>query len=346
MATINASGVISSTRRRRRLQLYDYPDERQLEQRRHRHVLVRLGPWRGFPRHQADLRQPAPRLDGQHHQHGAGDGFAIQFLANSPANDVQPGSSLNFSFTSADSPTSVNGNSVFFPGTPVGTAFVYPQGPFSDAGHQFVVTPSQTPTPTPTRTPPRRPRPRLTPTPTPTPAATPPVTVVGVQEVKNKKHLVTEIVVDFSGPVDAAQADNVANFHLATANGKGSFAAKNSPVMKLRSAAFNPANDTVTLVPKRAFALTKPLQLTINGTPPSGLEDSSGQLIDGDDNGMAGGNAVVVIRRTGVTLNAGAPAAPVVSSISPPRHNPRPGPVGLSYFRTPLLTPCWIAVKE
>ena len=90
--------------------------------------------------------------------------------------------------------------------------------------------------------------------------------MVSVQEVKNKKHLVTEIVVDFSGPVNAAQADNVANFHLATANGKGSFTAKNSPVMKLRSAAFNPANDTVTLVPKKAFAL-KPS--AINGTSPA-----------------------------------------------------------------------------
>ena len=53
---------------------------------------------------------------------GAGDGFAIQFLANSAANDVQPGSSLSFSFTSADSPASVNGNSAFYPGTPVGTS--------------------------------------------------------------------------------------------------------------------------------------------------------------------------------------------------------------------------------
>ena len=92
---------------------------------------------------------------------GASDGFAIEFIANSPANDVQPGSSLNFSFTSADSPASVNGNSVFFPGTPVGTSFVYPQGPFSDAGHQFVVTPAPAPTPTPT--PRRRPRRRLRP---------------------------------------------------------------------------------------------------------------------------------------------------------------------------------------
>src|SRR3954469_25608013 len=83
---------------------------------------------------------------------GPGDGFAIQFLANSPANDVRPGSSLGFSFTSADSPTSVSGNSAFFPGTPVGTSFVSPQGPFSDAGHQFVMTPAPAPSPTPTPT--------------------------------------------------------------------------------------------------------------------------------------------------------------------------------------------------
>ncbi len=241
---------------------------------------------------------------------GAGDGFAIQFLANSAANDVQPGSSLNFSFTSADSPASVNGNSVFYPGTPVGTSTVYPQGPFSDAGHQFVVTPTPAAMPTPTPTPSPTPAPTPMPSPTPAPVATstpapaPPVTVVSIQEVKNKKHLVTEIVVDFSGPINAAQADNVANFRLAMANGKGIFTAKNSPVMKLRSAALNPANDTVTLIPAKAIAVTKPLQLTINGTAPSGLQDTSGQLIDGDDNGVAGGNAVVMIRRTGVTINA------------------------------------------
>ncbi len=243
---------------------------------------------------------------------GAGDGFAIQFLADSPANDVKPGSSLNFSFTSADSPASVNGNSVFFPGTPVDTAFVYPQGPFSDAGHQFVVTPMATPAPSPTPAP--MPTPTPAPVSTPTPGLAPPVTVVGVQEVKNKKHLVTEIVVDFSGPINAAQAANVAAFRLATANGKGIFTAKNSPVMKLRSAAFNPANDTVTLIPKNALALTKPLQLTINGTAPSGLQDTSGQLIDGDGDGMPGGNAVAMLRRTGVTPSAGAPAGPMMTS--------------------------------
>ena len=65
---------------------------------------------------------------------GSGDGYAIQFISNGSADNVQPGSSLNFRFTSADTPASVNGDSVFYPGTPVGTSFVYPQGPFSDGG--------------------------------------------------------------------------------------------------------------------------------------------------------------------------------------------------------------------
>ena len=269
---------------------------------------------------------------------GASDGYAIQFVASNSAYDVQPGSSLTFSFVSADSPASINGNSVDYPGTPVDTATVYPGAPFSDAGHQFVVTPASTSTPTP-------------------PTSAPLVNVVSVEDVKNKKHLVTEIVVDFSGPVNAAEADEIATYRLATANGKGSFTAKNSPVLKLRSALFNPANDTVTLTPKKAFALTKAVELTINGIAPSGLQDSSGQFIDGDDDGTAGSNAVALIRRSGVTLNPlppranpfvlgppvvmpPTPAPPVVANptqAAPPVANPTPPPVVVT--PTPPTTP-------
>ncbi len=75
---------------------------------------------------------------------GTSDGYAIEFLASAPADDVQPGSSLNFSFKSADTPTSVNGDSMFYPGTPVETSYVYPGAPFSDSGHPFVVTAAAT----------------------------------------------------------------------------------------------------------------------------------------------------------------------------------------------------------
>ena len=104
---------------------------------------------------------------------GTGDGYAIQFVANSAANDVKPGSSLNFAFQSASTPSSVEGNSVDFPGTPVGTSVVYPGAPFSDGGHQFVVTAASSPTPTPTPTGTPTPTPAPTPSPTPAPTGTP-----------------------------------------------------------------------------------------------------------------------------------------------------------------------------
>ncbi len=237
---------------------------------------------------------------------GPSDGYGIQFVASNSAYDVQPGSSLSFSFVSADSPASINGNSVDYAGAPVDTAVAYPGAPFSDAGHQFVVTPATTPTPAPT--------------------SAPPVTVVSIQDVKNKKHLVTGIVVEISGPVNAAEADSLATYRLATANGNGSFTAKNSPVLTLRSAVFNPANDTVTLTPKKAFALTKAVELTIDGTAPSGLQDSSGQLIDGDDDGQAGSNAVALIRRSGVAMNPVARAAKDPFVYGPPANVP-PAPI-------------------
>jgi hypothetical protein len=164
--------------------------------------------------------------------------------------------------------------------------------------------------------------------------------VVSVEDVLGRKHLVTEIVVNLSGPVNAAQADKVATYRLTTANGKGSFTARNSPVIRLSSAVFDPTNDTIMLTPRKAFALNKPVELTINGTPPAGLQDTSGQLIDGDGNGTPGGNAVALIRRTGVTLNPVAPAPPRVRHPARPVgiiSHPAPAPpVGIS---TPTPAP-------
>lgn len=75
---------------------------------------------------------------------GTGDGFGIEFVSSSAINNVQPGKSLSFSFTSADTPASVNGTSQFHAGARVGTSFVYPQGPFSDGGHELIVAPAPT----------------------------------------------------------------------------------------------------------------------------------------------------------------------------------------------------------
>jgi hypothetical protein len=127
------------------------------------------------------------------------------------------------------------------------------------------------------------------------------VTMLSVQPVTNRKHLVTRIIVLFSGDLNAGEATSPAIYRLATAGKKGSFTAKNSRVIKLKSAVYNPANDSVTLAPRTPFALTKPVQLQVNGGV---LEDRWGRLIDGNDDGQPGGNAVAVLKRTGVAIVA------------------------------------------
>src|SRR5262245_1140552 len=58
----------------------------------------------------------------------------------------------------------------------------------------------------------------------PSPPPPPPlVTVLGVQEVRNKRHRVTEILVHFSGPIDATQAREKGIYRLALPGRKGSF---------------------------------------------------------------------------------------------------------------------------
>ena len=211
---------------------------------------------------------------------GSADGFAILYSANSSAYYVQPGSSLDFKFTSSDAPASVNGDSKFYSGTPVGTSVVYPKIPFSDGGHQFVVTQA------------------------PTGSLPPPVALTGVKPVFNKKHMVTEILVTFSGALNVTEAQQTGAYRLITPGKHGSFTAKNAGIIKLRSAVYGVGSDTVTLRLKKAFSLSKPVELTVNGTPPSGLQDAFGQLIDGDDNGAPGGNAVALLRRRGVVMSA------------------------------------------
>jgi RHS repeat-associated protein len=140
-----------------------------------------------------------------------------------------------------------------------------------------------------------------------TPPTTPPpplVTMTHVQLVTNKKHLVTQILVTLSGLVNTTEAQSPSTYRLATAGKKNSFDAKNAKLINLKSAVYNPAKNTVTLTPKKPFALTKPVQLRINAQSPSGLQDALGRLIDGDHNGTPGGNAAALLRRGGATISA------------------------------------------
>ena len=132
----------------------------------------------------------------------------------------------------------------------------------------------------------------------------PPVVIAKIQIFENRKHLVTQIVVTFSGALNAAEAATTAPFHLATPGKRGSFTAKNAGTIKLKSAAYNPAADKVTLTPRKAFALSKPVQLKVYAELPFGLEDSLGRFING------GTDALAVLTKREVTKGAAAVPAP------------------------------------
>ena len=63
--------------------------------------------------------------------------------------------------------------------------------------------------------------------------------------------------------MNAAEAANIAEYELIKAGKKGSFTAKNAKAIKLASAVYNAANNTVTLTPKKKFVLTKPVELVV-----------------------------------------------------------------------------------
>jgi streptogramin lyase len=132
---------------------------------------------------------------------------------------------------------------------------------------------------------------------------TPPVTLESVQVIK-KKHKVKEVLLTFSGGLNATEANSLSEYQLIEAGKRGSFTVKSAKAIKLLSAVYNSANDTVALTPKKAFVLTKAVELIVNGQTPSGLEDSNGRLIDGNGDGQAGSNAIAMLTSKSATVES------------------------------------------
>jgi hypothetical protein len=122
----------------------------------------------------------------------------------------------------------------------------------------------------------------------------------------------TVVLIQFSGALNAGTAENPGAYQLAPlmaikAGGRGKgkkVETKLGRPVPVASAVYNAANDTVTLIPRGQLNLTQPLQLQIDGVPPSGLQDSSGRYLDGAQNGQPGSNAGAVLSRHGATLDA------------------------------------------
>jgi large repetitive protein len=150
-----------------------------------------------------------------------------------------------------------------------------------------------------------------------TPPPTPPlVTLAGIVPVKNKKKLVDELVLDFSGALNATEAATLSEYSLILSGKHNSFTGRGVKTIKLKGASYSSSSDEVTLTIKKPFKLTKkPLELTVDGVGSAGLHDAEGRLIDGANNGQAGSDAVVVFSKSSTVISA-IPAGPMAVKVA------------------------------
>ncbi len=136
------------------------------------------------------------------------------------------------------------------------------------------------------------------------------LTVQSVQPVYSRRGLVTSLVLSFNGPLDKSRAQGVAKFGLALSGRDRKFGTRDDRRVSLRSARYRTqvlsdslgTRSTVTLTSVAPFRLSQPLQVRVNGQPPRGLRDTSGRWLDGDRNGLPGGNFVTVLGGVGGLL--------------------------------------------
>jgi hypothetical protein len=118
----------------------------------------------------------------------------------------------------------------------------------------------------------------------------------------------TVLLVDFSGALSAASADNAGAYDLASiikvkTSGKGKnkkpATTKLGALVSMASAVYNPSNNSVTLTPRGKLTASKPQELIVNGLL---VTDTLGRGIDGAGDGRSGSNFIGTIHNKTVAV--------------------------------------------
>ena len=105
------------------------------------------------------------------------------------------------------------------------------------------------------------------------------------------------IVLTFDQPLDSLRAGNAGNYSLALlTQSRRSPVPRETPI-PITSAVYDPAALTVTLTPRRSLTVQGRYLLTVRGTG-TGVADLNGNLLDGNNDGIPGGNFTTILRRT------------------------------------------------
>jgi len=141
--------------------------------------------------------------------------------------------------------------------------------------------------------------------------------------------------------LDAAIATDRANYRLVAAGPDGRLGTRDDRRIRLGSASYDPVTRTVTLGPVERLRLRAAFGLTVRGTAPGGLRSALGNLLDGDNDGRAGGHFTGLINQSMLAGPASAlKAGPGAASArrpapSPHIHIPRGPRLLLDYSRAP-----------
>jgi uncharacterized repeat protein (TIGR01451 family) len=169
---------------------------------------------------------------------------------------------------------------------------------------------------------------------------TTPPTVLA-QRLLVTRQAITGIVLTFSEPMDPFQAEALNNYSLSHAGSGGLPGAADGAPIPLASARYDPRRRTVTLTPQRPLPVGQFYQLTANGKGASGLTDTSGNVLDGDQNGLPDGIYQTLIGR-GTKVRPFTFQRSQLIPIPPPLPHVPHGPHVLSFTRpqpTPLAQP-------
>jgi hypothetical protein len=102
-----------------------------------------------------------------------------------------------------------------------------------------------------------------------------PPTLVGLQYSVNPVHPST-LVLTFSQPMDVARAEDPANYRLVWAGRDHRLGTKDDRVVRIRSARYDAASQSVTLRLMHRQPLRRTLWLTVGGSSPGGLTNAAG----------------------------------------------------------------------
>jgi hypothetical protein len=134
---------------------------------------------------------------------------------------------------------------------------------------------------------------------------------------------ITGVVLTFNEGLDPTSASTVANYQILDLNQNGSLTAS-GPKVAIASASYNVATRSVTLTPRPGLSVGRFYKLVVNGSGAPGLIDSSGNVLDGEQNGLQNSIYQSLIGRgtktRPIALQVGVPKPQPVHHSAPPKH--------------------------